>query len=204
MSFFMQRVSFFIDGFNLYHSLKQNARQNRWLDLYALCSVFLKPEEKIEKIYYFTALSWNPSKAEKHKKYIKALRTKGVIPIYGKFKSVQKHCNMCGKYYDTHEEKRTDVNIAMSLFEDGMKDLYDKAVIISGDSDLIPPIEKIQTNFPDKKIGVIIPMSRRAKELKEVADFSRKITQKILDQSLFPAKIILTDGTEIIAPDNWC
>lgn len=199
----MQRISFFIDGFNLYHSLKQTARQNRWLDLYALCSSFLKPEEKIERIYYFTALSWNPEKAEKHKKYIKALRTKNVIPIYGKFKSVQKHCNKCNQYYETHEEKRTDVNIAMSLFEDGMKDLYDKAVIISGDSDLIPPIEKVQSNFPSKKIGVIIPMNRRAKELKEVADFSGKITQKILNKSLFPDKIILEDGTEITAPEDW-
>lgn len=200
----MERISFFIDGFNLYHSLKQNSPQSRWLDLHALCSAFLKDDEAIEKIYYFTALSWNPSKAEKHKRYIKALRTKGVIPVLGKFKSVQKRCNICGRYYETHEEKRTDVNIAMSLFEDGMKDLYDKAVIISGDSDLIPPIEKVQSNFPSKKIGVIIPISRRAKELKEVADFSGKITQKILKQSLFPAKIILPDGSEIESPSNWC
>lgn len=196
------RVSFFIDGFNLYHSIKDYAPNCRWLDLHALCSSFLKDEEQIEKIYYFTAISWNPTKATKHKIYIRALRTKGVIPVYGKFKSVKKHCNLCNHEYDTHEEKRTDVNIAMGLFEDGMKDLYDKAIIISGDSDLIPPITKIQENFPDKKIGVIIPVGRKANELKDVADFSSKITKSRLLENLFPETIESSD-CNVSAPVGW-
>ena len=141
-------------------------------------------------------------KADKHKLYIRALRTRGVIPVYGKFKNVQKHCNLCGQYYETHEEKRTDVNIAMGLFEDGMKDMYDKAVIISADSDLIPPIEKLQENFPVKKIGVIAPMGRRAKELKEVADFFSKIDKKRLESCCFPKVLELADGN-ILAPERW-
>ncbi len=200
--FMAVRVSFFIDGFNLYHSLKQFTPECRWLDLYKLCESFLKEDECIENIYYFTALSWNKYKADKHKLYIRALRTRGVIPVYGKFKNVQKHCNLCGQYYETHEEKRTDVNIAMGLFEDGMKDMYDKAVIISADSDLIPPIEKLQENFPVKKIGVIAPMGRRAKELKEVADFFSKIDKKRLESCCFPKVLELADGN-ILAPERW-
>ena len=130
------------------------------------------------------------------------MRTKGVIPVYGKFKSVKKHCNLCNHEYDTHEEKRTDVNIAMGLFEDGMKDLYDKAIIISGDSDLIPPITKIQENFPDKKIGVIIPVGRKANELKDVADFSSKITKSRLLENLFPETIESSD-CNVSAPVGW-
>ena len=44
------RVSFFIDGFNLYHSLKQFTPECRWLDLYKLCESFLKEDECIENI----------------------------------------------------------------------------------------------------------------------------------------------------------
>ena len=199
----MKRVSFFIDGFNLYHSLKQFTSDARWLDLNKLCSSFLKEDEKLENVYYFTALSWKPNKIERHKLYIKALRTVGVKTVLGEFKQVKRHCNLCNREYEAHEEKRTDVNIAMWLFEDGMKDLYDKAVIISGDSDLIPPIEKIQQNFPDKKIGVIIPVGRRAKQIQQTADFSLKISRKSLYSSLFPANIELPDGCALTAPDGW-
>lgn len=198
-----KRVSFFIDGFNLYHSIKQFHPDCRWLNLRTLCERFLRDDEKIECIYYFTAIAfWNPTKAEKHKLYIKALRINDVDTVYGKFKSVTRHCNTCQKSYPTHEEKRTDVNIAMGLFECAMKDMYDKAIIISGDSDLIPPIEKIQENFPTKNVGVIAPVGRKTKELKEVADFFIKMTSKDLKESLLPKSI--TIGSETLnAPEDW-
>lgn len=196
------RVSFFIDGFNLYHSLKQYTPNCRWLNLHALCESYLKPEEEIADIYYFTALSWKPEKIEKHKLYIKALRTVGVKVVLGEFKEVERHCNLCNQNYVAHEEKRTDVNIAMWLFEGGMKDLYDKAVIISGDSDLIPPIEKTQSNFVGKKIGVIVPLGRRAKQIKQTADFSSKIDKQRLINSVFPREIELQDCT-LAAPCGW-
>lgn len=199
----MKRVSFFIDGFNLYHSLIDFTPEYRWLDLNKLCSSFLKEDEQVENIYYFTALSWKVDKIERHKTYMKALRTTGVKPILGEFKQVERHCSHCNQKYIAHEEKRTDVNIAMWLFEDGMKDLYDKAVIISGDSDLIPPIEKIQQNFPNKKIGVIIPLGRRAKQIQQTADFSSKIDRKKLRESLLPDKIELSDGCYLYPPKGW-
>lgn len=198
-----KRVSFFIDGFNLYHSIKQFNPDCRWLNLRALCESFLKDGEAIENIYYFTALAdWNIKKSEKHRLYIKALKTVGIIPIYGKFKGVHRHCNICQKEYPTHEEKRTDVNIAMALFEYAMKDMYDKAIIISGDSDLIPPIEKIQENFTTKQVGVIAPVGRKTKELKEVADFFIKMESKQLHASVFDKKIAAGSET-LIAPVGW-
>ena len=48
------RAAFFIDGFNLYHSIDNNPafHKYKWLDLFALCRQFLKPVESIENIYY--------------------------------------------------------------------------------------------------------------------------------------------------------
>ena len=198
----MTRVSFFIDGFNLYHSLKQYTPNCRWLDLHRLCLSYLKPGETLANIYYFTALSWKPDKIERHKLYMRALRYTGVKIVLGEFKEVERHCNICNRNYLAHEEKRTDVNIAMWLFEDGMKDLYDNAIIISGDSDLIPPIEKIQSNFVGKKIGVIVPLGRRAKQIKQIADFSSKIDKKRLLDCRLPENIILDNHT-IVAPQGW-
>ncbi|GAB7141404.1 hypothetical protein RsTz2092_13920 [Deferribacterales bacterium RsTz2092] len=195
----MSEVSFYIDGFNLYHSLKDFAPDCRWLDLWALCSKFLKPDEEIVAIYYFTAYTmWNASKFKKHKDYVKALQSTGVKPIYGKFKKVDRYCNLCHRQYSTHEEKRTDVNVALYLFESAMKDEFDKAIVVSGDSDLIPSIEMIQRDFPNKKVGVLIPLGRKAKEIQNVADFSLKITREHIESSLFPKNV-----EAVSAPEKW-
>ncbi|GAJ06134.1 unnamed protein product, partial [marine sediment metagenome] len=65
------------------------------------------------------------------------------------------------------EEERTDVNIAIYLFKLAIQDKFDKAYIISGDSDLIPSIEAVKILFPHKQIGVTIPIGRRAELLKQ-------------------------------------
>ena len=199
----MTKISFFIDGYNLYHSLKDFNPDFRWLNLRSLCEKFVKPDEQIQNIYYFTAYAtWNQVKMAKHKLYIKALNTVNVETVFGNLKKIQRVCHECKKTYNTHEEKQTDVNIAMTLFEDAMKDKFDTAIIISGDSDLVPPIKKISSNFPDKKIGVITPFGRSAKELKENSSFKSKITQDHLRNSLFDKKI--NCGSVVItAPDGW-
>ena len=200
----MQIVSFFIDGYNLYHSLKDYKKNCRWLNLKSLCEKFLKNNEVVGQIYYFTAYAtWNKNKTDKHKLYVKVLMKEGVEPVFGKLKPITRLCQKCGQRYNTHEEKQSDVNIAMYLFEDAMKDSFDKAIIISGDSDLVQPIKKIQSNFPTKKIGVITPYCRSAKELKDIADFSSKITAKNLEESLFSGIIVMEDGTKIHAPAKW-
>ena len=45
----------------------------------------------------------------------------------------------------------TDVNIATQMIIDAYQDKYDTAMLISGDSDLVPPIKAINENF--KKTG---------------------------------------------------
>lgn len=201
----MKRVSFFIDGFNLYHSVKQFAPDCRWLNLKALCKSFLKQDEELQDIYYFTAFaSWNPTKVEKHKLYISALRTVGVKIVCGKFKEVRKHCNICQKDYKTHEEKRTDVNIAIKLFEDAVKDMYDMAVVVSGDSDLIPPIETIKENFPTKTVAVLVPVGRKTKELRDVSDIYKKLKTQDLKNARFPEELADEKGKIILTcPQNW-
>jgi len=51
--------------------------------------------------------------------------------------------------YQTYEEKRTDVNIAIKILEDAFLKKYDRAIIMSGDSDIVPSIESVKKNFPE-------------------------------------------------------
>lgn len=202
----MEKVIFFIDGFNLYHALLDNNRLNRykWLDLNSLARKFTKKDDKIEDIFYFTALAtWSPDKVRRHKDFIKAQEINGVKIVYGEFKRKDKICPVCRKTYQTFEEKQTDVNIAIQLLVLAVQDKYDKAFIISGDSDLIPSIEAVKSAFPHKKIGVIIPIYRSAEQLKLTCDFYMKMKEKHLRASMLPDIIDLGKGKKLIRPSTW-
>jgi len=81
--------------------------------------------------------------------------------------------------------------------------MWDTALVISGDSDLIPAIEAIKKTFPAKQIGVVIPISRRAEELKQVADFHRKVKQKHLQTCQFDDTITIDQNTVLQRPSSW-
>jgi len=199
----MKKVSFFIDGFNLYHSLRNHAADCRWLDLRTLCSKFLKGDEELCKVYYFTAYThWNIDKMARHRKYVAALVANGVIPILGKFKEITRKCHLCHRTYTTHEEKRSDVNIALFLYNCAIRNEFDKAVIVSGDSDMIPAIEMVKAEYPEKKIGVMVPFGHMAREIRSSADFQLKMKLIHLEDSRLPEKINTTGGT-LESPKNW-
>ncbi len=83
-----------------------------------------------------------PDKAGRQSAFIDALLARGDIEIdFGHFLSKPVTCRSCGSTWQKNEEKKTDVNIAVRLLEVAYDDRFDVAVVISGDSDLVPPIE---------------------------------------------------------------
>jgi uncharacterized LabA/DUF88 family protein len=202
----LNKTIFFIDGFNLYHAIRANKLLTRfkWIDLTKLCQCFIYNKNDIKGIYYFTALAtWSPSKVKKHTTFIRVQEYNGVQIVYGEFRKKTRICSICKKQTNTFEEKETDVNIATHLFELAYKDYYDTAIIISGDSDLIPAITTVQRNFPSKKFGVLIPPGRRAELLKIKADFYKKIKTKHLISCRLPDRIQLENGKIIQCPPSW-
>ncbi|MBU1124920.1 MAG: NYN domain-containing protein, partial [Candidatus Omnitrophica bacterium] len=118
------------------------------------------------------------------------------------FRRVDKKCRACFKTYTTYEEKQTDVNIAIQLFETAVKDFWDTGIVISGDSDLIPAIRAVKSTFLSKRIGIVIPIGRRAEELKQSADYHMKLKERHLRSSQFD-DTLLVDGVEIRRPIGW-
>jgi uncharacterized LabA/DUF88 family protein len=201
----MKKTVFFIDGFNLYHSIANpNYQKYKWLDLAALANHFTNKREKIIDIYFFTALAhWNEDKVKRHKIYIEALKSTGIKIIEGVFRKVDKKCRHCHQWYKTYEEKQTDVNIAVNLFKLAIYDRFDKAFIISGDSDLIPAIKAIKENFSQKEIVVVIPIHQKAYHLKTVCDSYIRIKEHHLEQYQFPDVITLKSGKILSRPILW-
>jgi len=65
------------------------------------------------------------------------------------------------------------VNIAVALVADAFLDKWDTAFVVSGDSDLVPPILAIREHLPHKTVVVISPLNRHSAELWTAAGANR-------------------------------
>jgi uncharacterized LabA/DUF88 family protein len=202
----MAKTCFLIDGFNLYHALaaKFQYKTHKWLSLTRLCACFVTRADAIAGIEYFTTLAtWDAQKVARHRLFIKAQENEGVRTVYGNFKRKDRTCRLCNREYRTFEEKQTNVNIALRLFQLAVQDGYDKAIVVSGDSDLLPAIKAVQSTFPAKQIGVVVPIGRASEELIQQADFHFRMKERHLRSSRYPNTITLRDGSSLTCPDEW-
>lgn len=198
-----ERVSIFIDGFNLYFGLCSSYPSYKWLNVYLLSKNLIKPEQELIDIFYFTArIKNNPPKEQRQNTYLSAIKSTPADIVYGQYKSKAKTCKNCGHTWLTNEEKMTDVNIAMHMFTGAFHDKYDRAILISGDSDLVPPIKAVQKHF-NKKVFVAFPPNRHNNSVKQVANGSMMIGRAKLKNSQFENEITLINGYKIKKPNEW-
>ena len=187
------RVACFIDGFNLYHSIKNLEKPHlKWVDLWKLTETFIDPSiHDLTAVYYFSAYAtWLSEAHQRHQWYVKALQSVGVTPVMGKFKARNKQCLHCHREWTEHEEKETDVNAAIWILNEARKDTFDYAFLMSGDSDLSPAVRMLKMEYPEKIIKVIAMVGRpQSKELGRGIKKLAKIKKIHLERSLFPSKI---------------
>ena len=204
---------FLVDGFNLYHSCKDISRLSglrvKWLDIHSLCHSYLhliSKDAKLERIYYFTAFAFHlndPGVIQRHQIYIKCLQETGIIPKLGRFKRKKIDCTYCNKTIIRHEEKETDVAIAMKLSEIFFNNRCDTVVLITGDTDLTPAIESAKRLFPTKNTIFAFPYKRTNAELAQIAPGSFKIHKGSYVRHQFPGLVALRNGTYAEKPDSW-
>ena len=60
-----KRVNIYVDGFNFYFGLKSKKwKKYYWLDVVSFFEKFMKENQKLENIYYCTAVQKNNGKKE--------------------------------------------------------------------------------------------------------------------------------------------
>ena len=98
------------------------------------------------------------------------------------------------------EEKGSDVNLAAHLLNDAWKGLFDAAVVISNDTDLVTPIQMV-TVEQGKTVFVVCPGRWQiAPQLRNVASHVRHMHRGMLRAAQFPYRIA---GTTITKPTQW-
>ena len=158
----MERIICYIDGYNFFHATKNKPSAN--INLQSLALSFLDTQhhrlgtKQLIKVYYFSALAtWRKKDMAKHKDYIKQLTDAGVEVVLSHFKKKRLTCADCHTQYWRHEEKESDVRLALQILDDAIHHAYDTAFILSGDSDIVPAIEKVKSSFPEKRILIALP-----------------------------------------------
>ncbi len=171
----MTRLIAYIDGFNLYHAIDDIGKPDRrkplmsanrrphlkWLNLWSLCKSLSRNDEELLEVNYFSAFAtWMPDAHKRHVEYVKALEHHSVKCILGHFKNKQHQCKSCGATWIGHEEKETDVHIAARIVVDACENRFDRAILITADSDLSPALEIVKARFPAKQLFVVAPPGR--------------------------------------------
>jgi len=216
-----KRISFFVDGFNLYFALIDCSYVDpkhqcfKWFDIPKFLRQFVDPKlHRIEEIYYFSAyypwasnkspLTPVPSKEARHKLYKAALEHYGVITEFSHFRHKPHTCSFCGGKEDLPEEKQTDVSIGVTMLKTAVQNKYDIGVLVSGDTDLVPAIEAIKELYPKKLVGVLCPFKRANKAYQSIVTYRYSKTRlRDYRDCLLPLAITRSDGSIITCPPSW-
>jgi uncharacterized LabA/DUF88 family protein len=213
----MERVIFYVDGFNFYHGLKRLKQTDRdwqkfyWLDFVKFFNHFIGDNQVLQKVYYFTA---PPLLLDKSNRQSKLLEANNLINgnrfevIKGQFYEKLVTCKICHSPYKIVEEKRTDVNIAVRMLGDCSINNVDTLVLVSADSDMIPPLQFINENYPAKKIRVYFPPTVFSIDIKnKVKQNNGKIVFldvnfNKFENSVMP-DVVNKEGKTYTIPDKW-
>jgi len=182
----MERVTVYIDGFNFYYGLKRQKSIDRnwkkfyWIDFVKFFEFFLGPNQVLQKVVYFTATPLNVQKSSRQSALLNAnklINGDRFEIMKGKYYDKQIVCPFCKAAINKPEEKRTDVNISVQILGDCALNKTDVIVLVSADSDLIPPLEFIKQHYTSKKLKIHFPPTHFSSDLN---NFVRKFNGKVV------------------------
>ena len=139
-----EKVILLLDGSNFYHRLKELEIEDLLSFNYQKFTEWLAEEQRIvEREYFIGAI----------REEIGNLKSKELMSAQTKLFTNLKKQNwkiLLGyllKIGDKYHEKGVDVKIAVEMLIGAYENLYDRVILISSDTDLLPAIEKV------KKLG---------------------------------------------------
>jgi len=208
----MKRAIVYIDGFNVYHGLKDKGwKKYLWLNVKALAEMLIPEEHTLVKTKYFTArvkaFLVDPEKPVRQSKFLDAI--KAVSPeveiIEGRYQAFQSHCRHCDQYVycqncgEPHVkpiEKKTDVNITTAMLVDAFENRCDTQILVSGDSDYENLLKELRRLFPKKQLMIAFPPRRKNNRLigaDRCTDWLT-INEEVFRDCQFPSVITFTTG----------
>ena len=208
-----------IDGFNVYYSVatcinKGNIQCGKWFDYRGYCEWITANNPNfpagstVHRVRLYSAIAHHdpdPSVVSRHLVLNQAMAATNVEVTLGNFKRKRIRCKLpaCGGRFLKHEEKETDINVAMGVIESLLLDDVDCVVVVSGDTDLVSAVREARRFFPSKQVGVLLPAYRQNNELRREASFHMDILPGHYEQHQLPPVIRLPNGIDLLKPASW-
>lgn len=210
----MSKVIFYIDGFNFYFGIKRSFEASNgakwgcayWIDIVRFCESFLSEGQELAKVVYFTASPLDQEKSSRQSAFLNAnkeLNKDKFEIVRGEYFTKDVECPHCGFHFKRPEEKKTDVNISVRMIGDCVQKTADSVILISADTDLIPPLEFILKKYPEIKIKIYFPPANSSRSIKDFG-FKNKMKVKELVNNIdrfYRAKMPDTVGSFTIPPE---
>ena len=170
----VDRVMIFIDGSNLYHSLK-NYFGRTDLDMGRFCRSLLG-RRRLVRIYYYNARVGQKEEPERYKHQQAFFASVNAIPytelrlgrlVYINWPSVPPF------------EKGTDVQLATDMITHSFKNNYDAAVLVAGDNDFVSALQAVKDNGKHIEVA-LFGKQGTSRQLRMVADKVITINSRLL------------------------
>ncbi len=159
-----ERVIIFIDGSNLYHSLK-NIFGRTDLDIGKFCHK-LQTRRKLIRIYYYNARVGIKEEPERYRDQQAFFAGVNAIPyselrlgrlVYNNWPSVPP------------VEKGIDVQLTTDMLTHSFKNNYDVAILVAGDNDFVGALQAIKDNGKNAEVA-LFGRGGTSHQLRRVAD----------------------------------
>ena len=138
-----KRIAVYIDGGNLYHKLKSLKVPNTLkFDYAGFCKLLARENDLVAMRYYVGVIK---AKGNNSKSQILRINQRKLFNYLKPNFKIKKGYLMQndGQYH----EKGVDVQLAVDLLIGAYENFYDRAIVVSSDTDLIPAMQKV------KKLG---------------------------------------------------
>ncbi len=129
----------FVDGSNLYHSLKYYFKRTD-IDIGKFCYRLLGRRELV-RIYYYNALVGQKEEPERYKDQQKFLANLEALPYFELKMGRLVYSNWPGT---PPYEKGVDIMLATDMLTHAYNDNYDTAMLVAGDSDYVYALQAVK------------------------------------------------------------
>ncbi len=159
-----ERVMIFIDGSNLYHSLK-NFFKRADLDIGKLSNKLLG-KRRLVRVYYYNARVGLKEEPERYHDQQKFFASVNAIP-YSELR--------LGRlvYFNWPNsppyEKGVDIQLATDMITHSFKGNYDVAVLVAGDNDYVGALQSVKDNGKHVEVA-LFGKEQTSRQLRAVAD----------------------------------
>ena len=170
------RVMIFIDGSNLYHSLKGFFKRTD-IDIGKFSNKLLERRQLI-RIYYYNARVGQKEEPERYHDQQKFFAGVTAIP----------YCELrLGRLVYTNwpsgppYEKGVDIQLATDMITHSFKNNYDVAILVAGDNDFVGAIQAVKDNGKNLEVA-LFGKERTSMQLRNVADRVIPINARLLNK----------------------